>query len=646
MTPSSPNRGPLRLPVDGSDINAPNNVAFDPNDNVISINTTGALSMSAGLAVGTSFNGGTPALTTSVLLPRNASEITIIFSIFDVRDSRFDSGVFLDNIRFSESQDEGTTTASALDVVIANDEVRIGESILIVVNPPDGLGSATGDVFFRGVPSGNFDSATLTAQNDGTFTATIPAGVVTEAGVQYHVRLGNGQQNFTFPGVSPEENPAFIPVFLDRITSPVAPAPGLYRMISVPLTVESNAIQSVLSDDFGDFDDEVWRLFLINSSTETYIPGFVLGEGFQPGRAFWLTTASGGRFDVENAVSVNSSKATTVRLEPGWNQIANPYSFRVAWTSVDNRAGVEDPVFWNGAEYEFGQTVLDPWEGYFVFNTSSEPVDLKVQPQVAQRRQAKTSAGPRFLEQARYAVRLSALAPNQDALDTQNFVGFTRDASTVAVHDAPPVGAYIRLGIASQGAMMAASLVPETVDGASWDLELDHHFATDPFALRKRVQLGFTETGTRPEGMELFLFDLDTKQLLSRNAAPTELVLTEDTPRRLRFVVGTPAFAEHVGEGAGLVPNAFTLAPNYPNPFSEETVIPYTAGATGSLTLTIYNALGQKVRTLISSVHEAGIYNTVWDGSNDAGERVADGIYLLRMQADGHEQTRILTLHR
>lgn len=632
--------------IEGADIIAPNNVAFDPNDNIISVNATGALTMSADQAVGTSFNGGTPALTSTIGLPRNASEVTIIFSVFDVGDSRFDSGIMLDNIRFTQSQDEGTTTASDLEVVVAEDEVRAGQDIRIEVTPPVRFGSATGEVFFRNNPSQAYSSSPLTLQNNNTFAGTIPAALANEVGVQYHVSLSNNQQVLTFPGLAPEENPAFIPVFLDRFTSPVAPSPGLYRMVSAPLNIEDGAIQSVLSDDYGDFDDEVWRLFLINSPTDTYIPGFVLGEGFSPGRAFWLTTASGGRFDVEEAAAVNSTKAVTIRLEPGWNQIGNPFAFPVTWESVDNRGGVEDPVFWNGAEYQFNQLVLEPWEGYFVFNTSSRPVDLKVQPNPSNIGHAKTSEVPSFLDQAGYALRLSAHASNHPLIDTQNYVGFTSATSPVAVHEAPPPGDHIRLSIMDQGNRMAASLVPTPAGGASWDLTLDHHLENNPFALRKRVQLGFSETGTRPEGMDLYLFDLDAGHLLSRDGQPVELNLSEAAPLRLRVVVGTEAFATQAGEGIALVPARFRLAQNFPNPFTRATRIAYDVGTPAEVRLTLYNALGQLVRTLVQQQQEAGTYTVTWDGRDDAGRPVSSGFYLYRLEAAGAVQTRTLSLLR
>ena len=51
----------------------------------------------------------------------------------------------------------------------------------------------------------------------------------------------------------------------------------------------------------------------------------------------------------------------------------------------------------------------------------------------------------------------------------------------------------------------------------------------------------------------------------------------------------------------------------------------------GRVQLTIYNTLGQKVRTLVDDVRPAGLYTVTWDGKDQSGVDVASGIYLCRL---------------
>ena len=81
------------------------------------------------------------------------------------------------------------------------------------------------------------------------------------------------------------------------------------------------------------------------------------------------------------------------------------------------------------------------------------------------------------------------------------------------------------------------------------------------------------------------------------------------------------------------LPVASSLESNYPNPFNSSTQIPYRVSAPGPVRLVIYNTLGQPVRTLVDAVQAADAYQVPWDGCDHRGARVANGVYLYRLQA-------------
>ncbi len=80
----------------GSAISAPNNFAFDPVGNPISINAAGNTSMNAANAAGTTYDGATPLL--SAATPITPGSHNLYLSIFDQGDHVWDSAVFLDNL--------------------------------------------------------------------------------------------------------------------------------------------------------------------------------------------------------------------------------------------------------------------------------------------------------------------------------------------------------------------------------------------------------------------------------------------------------------------------------------------------------------------------------------------------------------------
>ncbi|MGH7451180.1 MAG: FlgD immunoglobulin-like domain containing protein, partial [bacterium] len=88
------------------------------------------------------------------------------------------------------------------------------------------------------------------------------------------------------------------------------------------------------------------------------------------------------------------------------------------------------------------------------------------------------------------------------------------------------------------------------------------------------------------------------------------------------------------------IPTDFALQPNYPNPFNPATRIQYQLPEVAMVKLDIFNALGQKVRTLVNGGQQAaGYYNLEWNGRNDAEITVPSGIYFYRFEAKGAAKT-------
>ena len=82
-------------------------------------------------------------------------------------------------------------------------------------------------------------------------------------------------------------------------------------------------------------------------------------------------------------------------------------------------------------------------------------------------------------------------------------------------------------------------------------------------------------------------------------------------------------------------PNPFVpeIQVSYQNPFNLHTRIAYQLLEATDVSLTIYNILGQPVRTLIREQQPSGFYSLVWDGKDGQGHLVSSGVYLLRMAA-------------
>jgi hypothetical protein len=92
------------------------------------------------------------------------------------------------------------------------------------------------------------------------------------------------------------------------------------------------------------------------------------------------------------------------------------------------------------------------------------------------------------------------------------------------------------------------------------------------------------------------------------------------------------------------LPQTYVLGQNYPNPFNPQTTIPYQLKEAANVSLEVYNALGQQVRTLDAGLRPVGAYTLVWDGRNEAGQAMPSGVYLYRLKAGSTLLTRTMTL--
>jgi glucose/arabinose dehydrogenase len=101
-----------------------------------------------------------------------------------------------------------------------------------------------------------------------------------------------------------------------------------------------------------------------------------------------------------------------------------------------------------------------------------------------------------------------------------------------------------------------------------------------------------------------------------------------------------------VGEIADTSPRSFELWQNYPNPFNATTTISYRLHEAALVQLTIFDILGQHVRTLVSSWQQPGTLQTKWTGDDASGLAAAPGVYFYRLSVgnDAVQTRRMLLL--
>jgi hypothetical protein len=124
---------------------------------------------------------------------------------------------------------------------------------------------------------------------------------------------------------------------------------------------------------------------------------------------------------------------------------------------------------------------------------------------------------------------------------------------------------------------------------------------------------------------------------LHRAALPVE------AGRAIRFTTDAPS----VGLAEGPTPKrpAPARLAVEGNPFTGSTVIRYTVGKPGRVTLALYDNAGRRVRVLAAAEQAAGGYRLRWPGDDEAGRSVAAGVYWLRLETpDGVVTGKVVRL--
>ncbi len=88
-------------------------------------------------------------------------------------------------------------------------------------------------------------------------------------------------------------------------------------------------------------------------------------------------------------------------------------------------------------------------------------------------------------------------------------------------------------------------------------------------------------------------------------------------------------------------PEDYILYQNYPNPFNPATYIVYSIPHPGFVTLKVYDAIGNEIKTLVNEEKNFGRYQVAFDGTS-----LASGIYFCVLRAGDFIQTRKMLLLR
>jgi hypothetical protein len=565
-----------------------------------------------------------------------------------------------------------SASVRALDFTLANlyptGEISQNTPLNVSVTMQDYVRVDSARVFFREGGRASFDILRLQRIDDPMneqYYGLIPASSVTPRGIEYFVEVYNDRftredlirrlrtrvKNMDFAGTPPAER---------------------YGMISLPLEMDG-PILGVFSDDLGGQDIAQWRLWVYEGCAAAYaeLPNDTTTH-FELGRGYWLITRSAPAIDTGPAegLSTPTDAPFEIALHPGWNMVGSPFAFPVAWSSceVDTLTmseavaqGVTEPLWrWvpSTGRYEQNVTVLAPFEGYWVKNTTDPPRDvvLRVPPVEASAGALVTAVADD--EDGAWEIGIRVTCGDAD-LD-HNRVGVRPGAHALRdLHDRfePPMGPgesvslyFPHFGWERYAGRYAVDIRGvENNNGHTWAFDVAKNFSRETAG--DEIVVEFSGIEAIPENLDVLLIDrkIEHRVDLRKEARYAFFQgkrdpVMRDEDARFGLLVGSDQFIDTHEGGAPPPPLSTVLHQNRPNPFNPSTIIQYELAQPGHVTVKIYDVSGALVRTLEDRDRQPGRYEIGWTTEDDRGSRVSSGVYFYRMETRGFTQTRKLVI--
>jgi len=410
-----------------------------------------------------------------------------------------------------------------------------------------------------------------------------------------------------------------------------------YQLWSFPGNPTSSSPVNLIVDDMPDaaFDNTKWRAFAYAGSgawTEfEQLSSLNSGESY-----FILIKDPGFSINTGQTYTIETNQPYQINLTSGdWTFIGNPFDFSIPLSSVltqDSTSLSGDANFYT---YDGGSwtnaSSLEPWGGYIYKSSSASSIFIDPGNGGGGLLGRSVADSEIILEDDEWLINISAR--NGFGRDQFNEVGLLQGAmDTYDDQDAfepPLVPGGISVRVNNRDWPEHADTYTRDIrtpkeEGEYWDLEV---IAQDD---EHNVYLTFEDLDLIPEDLDVFAIDitLGTAQDLRWRHVYKYAVTNPSQKHEVRFIAGTREFLQKNNAGVELFPDRYALSQNYPNPFNPQTSILLTMQDEASVSLVVYNLLGEEVAVLANNEYRpAGYHNFIWKGLNKDNQRVASGVY-------------------
>ncbi len=411
------------------------------------------------------------------------------------------------------------------------------------------------------------------------------------------------------------------------ITFPTHPTSSTdYRLFSVPGIATSVTVGQILSGT----QTTDWRIFRDNGAASNYLVELSASSSLNTGEGYWLLRKGSLSPSLNLTLPPLGSDGTySITLHSGWSIIGNPFDRSVSWSAVLAANGLSASTTlyeYTGTTTYAQSTTLDLFKGYYFDNRTFNLTSLKI-PYPFSLSKVQPVSGPPI------DWRLQLIFESDINSDRENYIGIAQSAQwdrDELDQRKPPL--FLDQGFLyfprpewdAEYNRFSSDFRPSLGNGQVWEFEV-----SNPRLSQGKITF---------RGIEQIPAEYDVILISQYNSKPIDLRTTSEyiyqtvsEKMPFKLIVGKKAYIQN--EVAKLLPEAFELAQNFPNPFNPSTAISFKLPRESEVRLEIVSLLGQRIVTLAEGKFVPGVHTVVWDGKDQLGKPVASGVYFYRLFA-------------
>lgn len=398
-----------------------------------------------------------------------------------------------------------------------------------------------------------------------------------------------------------------------------------YRMLSLPGNI-NKSINSMISGSQG----TDWEVYYDNGAASDY---FVRYNGsalfnFTPGKGFWVISRNEISVSEDiTSVILNDDNYYIISLHVGWNIIGNPFNKTISWSSVQTENNISGNLYDFSGNFS-STTLMEPYKGYYYLNVENK-ASLSI-PYIIQNEGSLSKKSENIL------IGLF----DDEKLKSFIEIGFN-DSSKIGYDKldkfAPP-GDFENERIVLHNHNLETEYKYLYQDFRKPNTEIEVYNIIVKNSESKKLLILLSNIEQIHDDKEIYLMDIELGKEFNLREENKFVINRVKSENKFKLVIGE---IEKVNEILkDYLPQEYILFQNYPNPFNPTTVIRYSLPEKTTVSLEVFNLLGERVANLLQNkVEEAGNYEVVFEASN-----LNSGIYFYRITTNKFTTTKKMIL--